>query len=183
MTIPQTSYRLIALTQNKWAVVDADLYLWLTQWKWQAHWDLVTKNFYARRSFTLPNGTRTATSMQRQILGLEYGNPLTADHINGDSLDNRRANLRTATQVQQQMNRGVYKTSRSGVKGVTRKGKKWQVRVRSENAPMFYQLVDNFEDARAIAEREFSKAHGEFARDNSQGGNSSWNGPRLRSVK
>ena len=40
------------------------------------------------------------------------------DHINGNTLDNRRANLRVVTHQENMMNRADYKNNSSGVKGV-----------------------------------------------------------------
>ncbi len=43
----------------------------------------------------------------------------TIDHINRNRDDNRRENLRIADRTTQQVNRGVYKSSKTGVTGVT----------------------------------------------------------------
>jgi hypothetical protein len=54
------------------------------------------------------------------------------DHINGNSLDNRRDNLRLVTPQQNAMNRGPQINNTSGYKGVSwnKRSKKWQVSVR-----------------------------------------------------
>lgn len=42
------------------------------------------------------------------------------DHINGNTLDNRRANLRVVTHQENMMNKSDYKNNSSGVKGVNK---------------------------------------------------------------
>jgi hypothetical protein len=53
---------------------------------------------------------------------------MSTDHINGDKLDNRRANLRTVSQIVNMHNRSAQKNSKSGVKGVCfdASRKKWK---------------------------------------------------------
>ncbi len=59
-----------------------------------------------------------------QLLGLDMGETLTIDHINRDSLDNRRENLRVASKRTQSINRGVRSTNKSGITGVYDNGEK-----------------------------------------------------------
>lgn len=47
------------------------------------------------------------------------------DHKDRNTTNNRWRNLRAATHVQNQFNRKVYRTSKSGHKGVRRVGKRW----------------------------------------------------------
>jgi len=54
--------------------------------------------------------------MHRLIMGAKPGEEV--DHINGDKLDNRRANLRIVSRTQNCMNTGVFCNNKSGVKGV-----------------------------------------------------------------
>lgn len=54
--------------------------------------------------------------IHREIAGAKEGEQV--DHINGDRLDNRRANLRIATQSQNNANQGLRADNKSGVKGV-----------------------------------------------------------------
>lgn len=55
--------------------------------------------------------------------------PVTVDHINGIKWDNRMCNLREATHVQQQMNRGLRKTNTSGVIGVSFHKGRWEAKL------------------------------------------------------
>ena len=53
------------------------------------------------------------------------------DHINGDKADNRAANLRGATNAQNQANRGKNKNNTSGYKGVSWRSdsNKWSAQI------------------------------------------------------
>lgn len=77
-----------------YALIDAVLYEPLALFSWH-----VSSQGYAIRAER--KGSRvTHVAMHRQILGLQPGEPLQADHINGERLDNRRANLRVVTHKQ-----------------------------------------------------------------------------------
>jgi hypothetical protein len=86
------------------------------------------------------------------------------DHINGDRTDNRWANLRAATQMQNSMNVGLRSTNKSGVKGVCwDAGKKsWKAAImvagKTINLGRFKTLVEATE-ARRAAEVLY---HGDF---------------------
>src|SRR5512146_1126738 len=63
--------------------------------------------------------------LHRFILDAPRG--MYVDHINHDTLDNRRCNLRLCTKQQNQCNQSHHKDSKSPYKGVHRhkRGKKW----------------------------------------------------------
>lgn len=69
--------------------------------------------------------------MHRIIMGLDFGDGLQVDHINGDGLDNRRLNLRLATQQQNQMNRRINRVNKNKFKGIVfhRKSGTWNARI------------------------------------------------------
>jgi len=71
-------------------------------------------NGYARSSYSI-NGKKFTRHLHRFILDAEPGQIV--DHINGDRSDNRRANLRFVSFLQNSLNR-VAAPSRTGVKGV-----------------------------------------------------------------
>jgi hypothetical protein len=86
---------------------------WLDQWKWYAWRSSAYKNkIYAVRGIQ-ENGRSRLLSMHRLLLGLEFGDAREGDHLNFDGLDNRRANLRAVTKLQNSQHRqkgrgGVY---------------------------------------------------------------------------
>lgn len=80
--------KVIALSQGKVAVVDNEDYEWLNQWKWSALKSRAT--WYAVRQDYSGNKQKTIY-MHRQILNSHPGQK--THHLNGDGLDNRRANI------------------------------------------------------------------------------------------
>lgn len=76
---------------------------------------------YAVRGYAVSRIDGKIVYLHRFILGLNNGT-LFADHINRDKLDNRRENLRTCTQEQNQANKGAIlsglRKSKTGIKGV-----------------------------------------------------------------
>jgi hypothetical protein len=104
----------IPLTQGKVALVDDSDYERVSVLMWRAQWD--GHNWYARHGKPR-RGPVGLVFMHRFILGLTSGDQ-DVDHINGNGLDNRRNNLRIATQKQNSRNRRIPITNRTGFKGV-----------------------------------------------------------------
>ncbi len=101
----------IALTQGQVALVDDEDHEELSRFKWHAAAKMVKgeKAFYAARTIiesTLVDGKtfsrKIVIYMHRLILGA-IGS-LKGDHRNGNTLDNRRENLRECTKAQNNMN-------------------------------------------------------------------------------
>lgn len=120
-------YREISLTRGMVALVDAADYEWLNSMgKWQA----VSTKRHGRQSFYagrhLDRGTFILT--HRVILGLGKGDKRKGDHIKpGQTLDNRRSNLRIATDAQSVGNTLKRRDNTSGFKGVCwhKQNKRW----------------------------------------------------------
>jgi hypothetical protein len=106
----------------KVAIVDAADYDWLMQWKWYAH--SRRGLFYAVRNDKRNGGYSPSIRMHRIILGIEKDSPLKGDHINHNTLDNRRFNLRIAT-VSQNNRNSKGKRNDGSLKGAYRQGKRY----------------------------------------------------------
>ncbi len=99
----------IKLTQGKVAIVDAEDYEFLCQFKWYALKPTGNKNFYAARGVYDKVSKKRSIQYMHKVL-LETSDYV--DHKNRNSLDNRRSNLRSATPSQSRMNstpKGVSK--------------------------------------------------------------------------
>jgi AP2 domain/HNH endonuclease len=110
----------IELTQGQVAVVDEMDFPSLSQWKWFAKWNKITRSYYAYRK---EDGK--LISMARQIMKAEKGEVV--DHKDHDTLNNRRCNLRRCTKAQNSWNQRVRRNNTSGFKGVcwNKNSKKW----------------------------------------------------------
>lgn len=151
--------RLITLTQGKFAIVDSDVFEYLSQWKWCA-----TKEpggYYVQRK-----EKRTQTiKMHRQIMKPPQG--LEVDHINGDGLDNRRCNLRICTHRQNCQNRKPNNKSRfSKYKGVSWHQNKWIAHIGHNWHTQYLGTFDNEIDAANAYDNKAKELFGEFAHPN-----------------
>jgi len=108
-------HKLIPLTQGKFAKVDSTDYDDLMQYRWCCPKGSRGRVGYAKRTITIANGKRKDIFMHRYLMGDPIG--LQIDHINHDTLDNRRSNLRFATASQNSANRRGH--GKLGIKGIT----------------------------------------------------------------
>lgn len=90
------------------ALVDDCDYERLSQYKWKAKAS-GGGNVYAVRN-TLVGGKNVTLRMHRVVLG--YDGDQDVDHINRDSLDNRRANLRVCTRAENLLNSDLVAEAR-----------------------------------------------------------------------
>ncbi len=88
----------IILTQGQVALVDDEDFEYLNQWKWHAQ--RITSSDHLWYAKTVMDGC--PVMMHRVLLLPSHG--WSVDHIDGDGLNNRRANLRLATHQQNMMN-------------------------------------------------------------------------------
>lgn len=165
MTPPKTEYRTIPLTRGRVAVVDAADYDQLSQHKWFCSPDKGSGVRYAVRK----KGPYQVF-MHRELLGLERFNPLRGDHINGDGLDNRRANLRAVNFAANCQNQRMQKNNTSGYRGVSfaKLTGKWHARIWANRKLYHLGFFTTKEQARDAYARAARELHGEYARKDIQ---------------
>jgi hypothetical protein len=107
--------REVPLTNGGVALVDDEDYDKVMQHTW--HWFRGrSEELYVKR-WARP-GLGHAILLHRFVLGLPPYRPQ-VDHINWNSLDNQKSNLRTVTQIENKQNaRGAMSNNKTGVRGV-----------------------------------------------------------------
>lgn len=89
-----------------------------------------------------------------------------ADHIDGDKMNNRRANLRSCTQAENSRNRRrLSRNNSSGVKGVSRvwgSPSRWRARIWLDRREIFLGSFATKQEALAAYAKASEELHGEF---------------------
>lgn len=86
------------------------------------------------------------------------------DHINGNVLDNRRANLRCATPSQNSSNtKRITAANTSGIRGASFVYGKWEARIRHNGKLLYLGRFTSQEEAGLAYDRAAIELHGEFA--------------------
>ena len=152
----------IKLTRGMVAVVDDDDYDWLSKWSWCAHKH--KGKYYAERGIR-ERGTcfQKTIRMNREILSAP--DCFQVDHIDGDSLNNQKHNLRVCTDSQNKFNRGVSKRNKSGYKGVhwNAQRKKWCASIQENKNKFVLGFFEESVDAAKAYDEAAKKHHGRFA--------------------
>lgn len=151
----------IPLTQGKFAIVDDEDYEELSKYKWCAIYSPKTKSFYASRR-ALVNGKKKPIAMHRQIL--DFPDKL-VDHINKDTLDNRKNNLRICSYSQNNMNKRVQSNNKLGLKNIifVETANKFRVQIYVKRKMVYSAYFDTLKEAIIYRDEALKKYHGEFA--------------------
>lgn len=157
-TLPRT----IKLSgDNGYTIVDADNYKTLSKYKW------AYSKGYARRHTSKEEklqGLPGSTTMHRQVMGvMKDGKSVIVDHIAGDTLDNRRDNLRVCSQSENLRNVGLSSANKSGVKGVmwNKSRNKWTATIRHNKQTLNLGSYNKKKDA-ILARKQYEIDMGWF---------------------
>jgi hypothetical protein len=151
----------IPLTQGFVALVDDTDYAAAVRFRWCVQTrDGGIRRYARRRTRVWEPFTSNQITLHQWLTGWPN-----TDHINGDGLDNRRANLRLATCAQNSANRRRSKNNTSGFKGVSwRKDLKcWAAHIRDNGHANHLGMFEKPEEAARAYDAAALTVWGEFA--------------------
>ena len=126
-----------------------------SRYKWSVHDAGKGKALYAVRG---SKGRKIF--MHREIMKTPPG--MVVDHINRNGLDNREANLRNCTRLQNLQNR-YWDAGQSQYRGVCPQGDKWMATVGYNGETIYVGLFDDEVEAAKARDRKAYELAGEFA--------------------
>jgi len=141
------------------AIVDADDYLLIKDYKWYkiSH---KRKNGIVRH-LVYSDTIKPRVALHQLVMGISPTGDRTktqhVDHINGDTLDNRKSNLRFCTPSENSMNSA--KRKKEGYKGVTKNRNRWIVQLAGKYIGSYKSEIR----AAQVYNKEARKQFGEFA--------------------
>ena len=142
----------ILLTQGQFAIIDKEDFEYLNQFKWCAHFE--RRSYYAVRSSKRDPITHKQKfiMMHRVIMDLKHGDGRQVDHINQNTLDNRRSNLEIATHRSNGGNRHDQSEYGPGV-WLNPKTNRFQVSVKINHRKIHVGVFDTAEEAQLAREQ------------------------------
>lgn len=145
--------------EGKTALVSDEDYEMLSKQYWVVRRDHKTRNLYYVGCYN-----KGIVYMHRAVLGDKEGHVV--DHINRNTFDNRRENLRHATARESTLNRRPFTTwdnskrkifKRGDKPGYTKVGKKYQSQIGYKGKSYYLGLFDTIEEAHSAYLRKYKE--------------------------
>lgn len=150
----------IQLTQGQVTIVDDEDFEWLSKNKWYAKFQNHTKTFYSVRNEYKP--FHRMLQMHREISRTPTG--MVCDHINHNTLDNRKENLRNVTNSQNLMNRsGATIRNKLGERCISMDTNSFRVRIKADGKIVFCEWFSTIDAAIVARDKALKYYHGEFS--------------------
>jgi len=145
----------IKLTQGKFALVDDEDFEWLNQWKWYAG---------AGGRCAVREEKERTVYMHRLIISCPDNKQ--TDHINGNTFDNRKINLRACTNKENCRNKGIGIMNKSGYKGVRWHKNNWYAQIKVNQKCIHLGVFSSLNEAILSYNKATIEFFGVFARPN-----------------
>src|SRR3990167_8236813 len=144
--------------------VDDEDYEFLSGFEWFIWTGGFKQKFVTRKTLVGESGQRI--KMHNVILPPTEG--LEVDHINRNTLDNRRSNLRLVSHRENSLNRSLFSNNKSGFRGVCRRGQRgsWLAQIKANGVKIHLGSYKTKIDAAIAYDMAALMANGKFAQTN-----------------
>lgn len=159
---------IIPLTKGQVAIVDDDMYDYLSQWKWHVartrHTTRRVEYYATRRKWIRDSEGRKKQlyiPMHKVVWEMKNGPVpvgMVVDHVHQSTLDNRMAELRILTQRESRANRRPWNCI--NLRGVYPHGNKFKARIRINKVYVYLGSFDTPEEASAVFEKKHRETYG-----------------------
>lgn len=159
----------IPLTHGFTAIVD-DVDADLTEFKWHSSTKNPNNSYATRQIYPSGQQSRIRFWLHKVILGRMIGRTLSddelGDHIDGNTFNCTRSNLRLANHSGNSFNRKKTSRNTSGFKGVClyKRTGKWVATIRVNRKQIWLGQFETAEMAHEVYKQASVKYHGEFGR-------------------
>jgi hypothetical protein len=132
-------------------------------YSWHLFWSTTTKSYYVKTTerYVEESGRKYSRTIYLHRYLLNAPEELYIDHLNHNTLDNRKSNLKIVTNIENHENRRFRPNinSSTGVKNVTyaKREKKYIVQFWVNGSNLRIGKFDNLEDAKKLAEENYQK--------------------------
>ena len=151
-------------------LIDDEDYEKVKDRKWRLLKNSETCIYFVNQRYDAENYRKTgnpscAFYLHREIIGAVKGDGKIVDHINGDTLDCRKSNLRFVTFAQNLQNSKKKTNNKCGYKGVAKASKnRWRAAIGINNKIIRLGLFESPELAHKAYCEASKKYHGEYGR-------------------
>jgi hypothetical protein len=155
----------MALVDGRRTLLDADDWESQGKFAWSSRRGSKMDSRYAYRR-VLIDGKRTFVYLHREIMNAPRGTHV--DHINHDTLDNRKINLRVCTVSQNCMNQNRARNAKVPFKGIKKKPRcvSWEAAICVNRKNIYLGCRSTAKEAALLYDEAAEKYFGEFALTN-----------------
>ena len=120
--------------------------------------------YYFIRVIRISGIYKESRALHRDVMGCTKGDGVVIDHIDGNTLNCCKSNLRKCSTAENSQNRRINHNNTSNVKGVYLHEGKWRVRIQANKIRYFIGDFYTLEEAKVAYEDASKKYHGKFGR-------------------